>query len=125
VSDWNIGGVGLPYNPYTVQVKDAADLKAYRYPSQLALLISFGKKARILTLEGYIAQSGKDKSFLETEYIIPLRNKVGTQVTVQGPDTRYDETWIMNSFTVTENRGEVVSFTYRMELWLGHQHEVV
>ena len=37
---WVIGAVTLPYNPHTVQIKNAADVKAYRMPGSLPLVMS-------------------------------------------------------------------------------------
>lgn len=122
---WVIGAVTLPYDPHTVQMKNAADVKAYRIPKGLPLLISFGNKAQVLIIEGYIYTVGQTMTFLETNYITPLENLVATEVTINGPGSRFDGQWLMTKYDHRESRGEVNVCTYRMEFWKGSQFEVI
>lgn len=73
---WTIGGLTLPQDPENVKVmyaKNIADVALFR---TLPLLINFGPLTPVLTLTGQIAEAGKDKATLETDYILPIRAMV-------------------------------------------------
>lgn len=125
VSDWTIGGINLPLNPTTIDEQDPATIQSSNYPSELPLLISLGKKARVLVLEGWIREHGQTKTYLDTTYVIPLRNLLYTEVAVAGPRTLYDGNYLLNKLTIREEPGIVAAYRFRIELWMGHIHLVI
>ena len=122
---WVIGTVTLPFPPQRISDKSPADVKSYTFPGELPLLISMGNKARILSLEGYIAAVGKTSTQLEEDYLIPLRNLVHTQVSVAAPNSRYDGNYILVDFTYWEEGGKTGSYRYKIILWKGHMYVVL
>ena len=115
-----IGAVTLPRYPERIQYSVGADIKSYMYPGALPLLISFGNKADVLTLEGRLQAIGSTKANLETNYINPLKALVATQVTLAAPDGRYDDTdWVFVKFDFDERPGWSRSFYIRCEFWKG------
>ena len=122
---WVIGTVALPLPPKKITNKSSSDVKSHTYPGELPLLISMGNKAKILSLEGYIAEEGRTAAQLETDYIIPLRDLVHTKVTVSAPDSRYDGDYILVAFVFWEEGGTIRSFRYKIDLWKGHIYVVL
>lgn len=124
---WVIGGITLPLAPKVVRYTAAANIREVGMPgSGGCLLISFGKRADKLEIEGILAYPGYTKGQLETSYLLPLKNLVYTQVTVSAPDTRYYSTnWIVESFEWEEAEGPGPKFKYKITLLKSGQTPVV
>jgi hypothetical protein len=73
-----------------------------------------------LTLEGFLVGI---KSTIETNYLNPLENLKGTEVTVAFPDSRYDGDWILADFSYTEL--DAKQFRYKIKLLKGSDHIVL
>jgi len=126
MSDWTIDGINLPLNPITTRCAGTIVTEEGPLPGDLPLIVSIGKKAKKLTIEGWIWVSGQDKAYLETNYILPLDAKLHTEVTIAAPDTRYDGNWIMSKFESEEGiHRSNVAFYYEMEFLKGSQHVVL
>lgn len=111
---WQIDTITLPIVS-KVTDKWETSTRMKDIPGTLPYYVAVGRR-RVLNLEGYIYEAGKTKAYLETNYIIPLRNKVKSSVTLSAPDTRYDGTYLFNSFTYEESGRYGISFTFRIEL---------
>jgi len=72
-----LGAVTLPYNPTKVTVKQVANAKAITLLAQSPLILSFGPKNKIISIEGDIA--GDTAANLETNYLIPLEDMAGRE----------------------------------------------
>ena len=68
---WVIDNITLPIGPSKVQKTLAASSKEAAYPT-VTIIMTQGLKGTRVRLEGYIAESGKDMEYLETNYITPL-----------------------------------------------------
>ena len=121
---WVIGTVTLPRAPSTVKLTHIAFIQEVDIVGD-PILISFGKKATALTIEGIIRVIGQNKSYLESNYITPLSDLVHTEVTISAPDSRYDGNWILDVFEYNEVRGATLHFTYRMRFVKGGTHIVM
>ena len=103
---FEIGAVVLPRFPEKIQFRKAADIKTYRYPGTLPLIISFGGKADVLIIEGRIQEAGVTKANLVINYISPLEALVTTQVLIDCNGRSYDDTnFIFVNFTHDERPG--------------------
>lgn len=116
---WQVGNITLPYSPYKISCKNTANLKDYISPGDLPLILSFGKKGRVLTLEGTLYIKGQNIEYLDTIYITPITAYVGTIVGVVGPGTRYDGNWFVSAFDIVEDKGTNIYVTYKLELLQG------
>lgn len=119
---WQIDTITLPIVSRVTEKWETAS-KMKDMPGGLPYIVSVGKR-RTLELEGYIFEVGKTKDYLETTYLIPLRNKVHSIVTVSAPDTRYDGNYILNSVTFEESGKFGISFSFKIQL-LGYSTAIV
>jgi len=122
---WIIDNVTLPWDPQKVQMIHAANVKELLFPASKGFVISFGKRADKLRLEGTIAQNGQTAAQLETNYILPLEDIVYKKVHISAPDTRYDGVYVFSKFTWREQGGFCASFTYIMEFLQGGQMVII
>jgi len=122
---WMIDDIALPVEPQSVRLQYAAEVKTLSYPGDLAMILSLGRKVDVLTIKGYIADPPKTKSELESEYILPLKEKVYREVRITAPDSRFDGKWIFVTFVVDEKPGEVGTYWYEMTFWKGSTHMLV
>ena len=123
---WTIGGITLPIGPKTVELTTNATPKEINIPGDTPILLVIGKGAITLRISGTIVEDGKTASNLETSYLIPLLDLVGTQVSVSGPDSRHDyDNWILVKYTYREEGGFTTKFDFDMELVRGSNQVVV
>ena len=87
-------------------------------PTKRSIVISFGRKADNLVVEGVLAAAGQTAANVNTNYLVPLTAMVYQSVTISNSG-RYDEKWVMTSFEYDEEGGKMVSFKYRMEFIRG------
>lgn len=120
---WNfvVGAVSttLPVAPKIVKLRTSAVTKEYLNPTGRQILISFGKKADKLVLEGAITQAGQTSQQLQTNYLDELASMVYKSVTITAPDTRYDGDWILVGFEYEERGGFTAAFWYKLEFLKG------
>ena len=116
---WTIGSITLPVAPYKTELRNSGDIQTARLPGGLPIVLAIGKKGRILRLDGHLYRKGWSKDSIDTTYITPLEDDVGTIVAVTAPGSRYDGNWVLNEFTYQENKGDVWSYDYRIELLQG------
>lgn len=119
---WQIDTITLPVVSRVIDRWEST-YKTQDIPANLPYYVVIGKR-RILELEGYIFEPGKTKDYLETTYVIPLRNKVRSIVTVSAPDTRYDGNYILNSVSFEESGRFGISFNFKIQL-LGYSTAIV
>jgi hypothetical protein len=119
---WQIDTITLPMPPQRVTLEYSADTKVIRKPGSLPIIFSYGGGAVTMRWEGILFVEGQSASYLETNFLIPLANKVWKQVTVSAPDSRYDGNWILTRATFTEEKGRVAAFNYVLEFMKGSQH---
>lgn len=117
-------GVTLPWDPGTVTDDNPADSRDSPMPGDLPYVIGFGGKARKLTAEGYIFESGWTKTQLNTSYCAPLRRSRGRKVKLGG-STLYDGDWLLENFQPKESPGFTRSFTYKLVLKQGSDYVVL
>jgi hypothetical protein len=129
---WTIGGVVLPDAPSKVTMQYKAVTKVVKYPTNKEIIISLGRAADKMVIEGSIVDNSKTQAQLESNYLIPLRNLVYTEVSVDDGNAGrsiYDgtdgtSTWIVYSFNFWEDGGYTASFKYKMEFIRGGIHVV-
>jgi len=73
---WKIGDITLPFAPRRAIFKHEADLKTVPLLKRLPLILHLGPKAKVLALDGVLAEFGKTAADLESEYLIPLSKEV-------------------------------------------------
>lgn len=117
--------VTLPISPTKIKCKNATVSKQHPFPDELPLLLSIGKKARVLTFESYIYDPAKTKAQLEKDFIMLLEALTHIVVTLDAPGTRYDSDWLLNDFTYEERGAQVKAFKCKFELWQGSQYLVI
>lgn len=122
---WVIDTITLPRNPKTASMKYTTVTKTIPMPGTEALVVAMGRQPQVLTIDGLISEAGKTLANLETDYLIPLKNKVGTVVTISAPDSRYDGDWLMNAFTYQEVGGNIKAFKFHIEFYRGSEHIVL
>jgi len=121
-----VEGVTLPRFPEKIQFRKAADVKTYRYPGALPLIIGFGNKADVLIVEGRLQEAAVTKATLVTTYVSPLEALVNTVVTIQCVGRSYHNTdFVFVNFTYDERPGWARAFYIRMEFWKGSEHMVL
>jgi len=117
--------ITLPIPPTKISDKGPTDIKSHIYPGDLPLLISMGNKAEVLSLDGFIAEEGKDSAFLEAHYLLPLMNQRHRKVTLTAPETRYNSDYLLATFVYYEEGAKKRSFPYKLELWKGKIYVVL
>lgn len=117
---YSIGAVTLPTAPSRASKRHPAKVETFEIDGDLPILIIPGHSAEELTLEGFLVGT---KSTIETNYLSPLEDLKGTEVTVAFPDSRYDGNWILADFTYTEM--DAKRFTYKIKLQKGSSHIVL
>ena len=119
-------GITLPINPESVEERRTADVMVVPIPGgDLPFIISSGIDSVELTVSGKIYVQGQTSSYIETTYLIPLRNCVYKLVTVSADDTRYDGDYIMVEFVYSERAGIPAYFEYTMKLIRGSEMVVI
>lgn len=118
--------VTLPVFPQNIKVKKSSDVKSYTMPGDLPLLISFGGKADVLVIDGWIRVAGQTKAQLVVSYISPLELMAHEVVTIQCTGRGYHNTdFIFVKFDHDERKGITRAIPYRMEFWKGSTHSVI
>ena len=121
---WTFAGnsqsLTLPNAPRRVRVGYYASTKEYMMPTLRSLLISFGRKADKLTIEGALVNSAMTNSQMEAAYLTKFRAMVYHDITIGAPDARYDdEHWILVTFEFEERGGQTEAFYYKLEFMRG------
>lgn len=111
---WQIDSIVLPIVT-KVSERWETSVKMKDIPGSLPYIVTIGKR-RTLELEGFIFESGKTKAYLETTYLIPLRNKVHEVVTLSAPDSRYDGQYVLTSVVFEESGRFGISFNFKIQL---------
>lgn len=124
MGDWVLtpegqSSITLPTNPITVTDENTAEPLILELPGELPFVLSFGKGARKLDLRGWLYVPGQSASYIETNYLNPLRTAIHKKVTISAPDSRYDGDWILVQFTYEEVGGIVAAFQYSMRFIMG------
>jgi len=118
--------VTLPQIPANLMYKKSTDVKSYTMPSNLPLLISFGAKADVLVIDGWIRVAGQTKAQLIVSYISPLELMLNEVVTIQYADRAYHNTnFVFVKFDHDERKGIIRGIPYRMEFWKGSSMTVI
>jgi hypothetical protein len=108
--------VNLPINPNNVTDNTVALAVPMAIPLGLPYITSYGIESRTLTVQGVLFIAGQSASYIETNYLIPLRNHVYRTCAIQADDQRYDGDYVLQQFTFTEVQALVGYFTYSMTL---------
>jgi hypothetical protein len=119
MSTFVVGGITLPLIPSRCSESNTASLKTNDLPGTLPLIVSIGLKPRKITVEGYIYVAGQNKSYLNTNYIVPLRALVRTLVAVTSPDGIYNGNYVLEDFTPDQTSDYPSAFKYKMTLTQG------
>lgn len=120
---WNIGGVVLPQAPSNTRFRKSSYTKEIQNPGGQSWIIQFGVEPDSLRLEGTIAEAGKTKSFLNTNYIDTIEALLDTEINIGSPGARYaDASWIMTGFEYSEVSGYSQMYEYSMEFRRGSKH---
>ena len=123
---FEIGAVVLPRFPEKIQFRKAADIKTYRYPGALPLIIGFGNKADVLIIDGRLQEAGVTKANIVINYVSPLEALVNTEVVIDCDGRSYDDTtFVFVNFTYDERPGWARAFYFRAEFWKGSEHMVL
>lgn len=121
-----IDAIQLPRFPDKIDYEPQADVKTYTNPGKRFLIISRGKKADILVIQGKLQLAGNTKTNLTSTYITPLEAKMATEVTITNAGRSYSgEKFIFVKFKHSENPGWARAFEFRMEFWRGDLHVVI
>lgn len=121
-----VGSVTLPRYPEKIQFRKAADIKTYRFPGALPLIISFGGKADVLIVEGKLQEAGQTKAQLLAGDVTDLEALVNTVVTIQNTNRPYHNTaFVFVNFTYDERPGWATALYIRAEFWKGSEHMVL
>jgi hypothetical protein len=108
--------VNLPINPNNVQDKSTALAIPMPMPISLPIILSYGIESRYLTITGVFFIGGQTASYIEDNYLIPLRNSVYRCVRIDAGCNRYNGSYILSEFSFTEVQCLVNYFTYNMTL---------
>jgi len=126
---FQIGSVTLPRYPMRIEHKMDADIKSTRFPSALPLLISFGRKAEVLKIEGLLAEAAHTKANLVTDYLSgsgKLEDLIHTVVTITSTGMLYSgRDFVFAGMNIEERPGFARVFFYNMEFWRGSTHVVI
>lgn len=114
-----IGSVALPYAPSRVTKRNPAKVEEFEVDG-LPILIVPGHGAIELNIEGSFVG---DKSTIETNYLDPLEDLKGTEVTLAFPGGRYDGDWILADFSYVEVNAK--KFSYTIKLLRGSSHIIL
>lgn len=112
---WQIDTVTLPIRPTKVSDVWETDKIVRSQPNALPIVATVGRR-RTLEIEGYIYVAGQSASYIDAYYLSPLRSKVGTVVTLSTPDSRYNGSYIVESFSYEEVPGSPSAFRFKMRL---------
>lgn len=121
-----IGAITLPRFPEEIKFRKAADKKTLRYPSNRPIILVYGKKVDVLSIEGRLQATGQTKANLVTNFINTLEGYIGTEQTIQNAGRSYHNTaFICVDFVYDERPGSVRTFYFKMEFWKGDIHIVI
>lgn len=110
--------ITLPIAPKNAVYKSSADIKEYKIPGGLPLLISFSNKPFVLSLEGIFYNAASFASTMDALYIIPFYHALYKAITITDPNGMFSGDWIFTSFELTEDSfGN--KFKYKMEFVQG------
>ena len=121
---WDSTTIELTQDPSSVIDDNPAKTHEIDYPSDLPILVGFGRKARKLTIEGILFDPAKTKSQIETDIIDPLRSRIGKTVTL-AQTTLYDGIWLLDNVVPKEEKGFTKSFRYQMVFLQGSSYVVL
>lgn len=121
-----IGAITLPRIPENIRYRVQADTKELRYPSNKPIIIVYGDKADILSLEGRLSAAGTTKAQILTNYVGPLEALVHTEVVIDYNNRPYDGLkFIFMDFEWEERPGLVRTIYYKMQFARGEVHIVI
>jgi hypothetical protein len=115
-----IGGVTLPTAPSRVSKRNPAKVEEFEVDG-LPILIVPGYGAIELNIEGVFF--GSSKSDIEEDYLEPLEDLKGTEVTLTCPGGRYDGDWVLADFSYAEVHPKL--FRYTIKLLKGSSHIIL
>jgi len=121
----NRNQVDIKPNPNKISIKKTATLKALDAIGDYPFILSMGKKPLVLTMEGRLYQPEWGMTWLEKKAIFPLEKMLHRICQIWSSEERYKGTYIMNSFTWTEEGGAINTVKYKLEFYKGKEHLVV
>jgi hypothetical protein len=108
--------ITLPINPNNVTDKSTALSVPLPMPLSLPMILSYGIESRTLTVQGVLFVGGQTASYIEQNYLIPLRNHVYRTMSLVADNQRYNGDYILQEFSYNEVQALVNYFTYSMTL---------
>ena len=121
-----IGAVTLPRYYTKSTFRMAADANTLRNPGNLPIVISYGGKVDVLTVEALLYVPGQTQTYLNTTYITPLRALIATEVAITDAGETYSgENFIFMNLDREKLPGATRSYFIRMEFWRGDVHIVI
>lgn len=118
-----IGTINLKYIKSAKITKKAKTSEHYK-GADLPIIISLGKQATVLTLEGWF-YNGQPQTSLESSFIEKLDNSVYKKVVINGPGTRYDGSWIIDEFSHEDVPADLLSIPFVLKFLKGGYYYVV
>ncbi len=122
---WQIETVTLPAAPLQIILQRKQEFKEIMNPGGLPIIISVGARPTAMTWNGTIIEEGRDASYLITNYISPLSNLVGTEVTLSTPYSIYNGDWLLVDFRYEPPKGPIKTFEYTLNFVKGSSHIVL
>jgi len=122
---WDSTVITWPRNPKSIVLKSTSITKSLTKPGSKAMLLSYGKKPDVLTLEGLLYEKGKTASYLISTYISPMLSRVYKEVTISELESNINGAWILASFLYRKIGGYPNVYTYKMEFYKGSEHHVM
>lgn len=115
----------FPTDPSSIIDDNPADDKETVLPGGAPLIMSFGSKARKLTISGIMYDPTKTKAQLETDVVSKIKAMKGKVVTLSGAASWYNGDWLMRRPMFEEVGGYTRSFKYKIEMVQGSDYIVL
>jgi len=122
---WDSTEITWPRNPKSIVFKGVSITKSLTKPGGKAILLSYGRKPDVLTLEGLLYEKGKSDSDLLNDYLLPMLGRLYKEVTISELDSNLNDTWLLTSFVYRKVGGYPNVYTYKMEFYRGSEHHVM
>jgi hypothetical protein len=121
---WDTTVIELTSDPARIIDDNIARSSDNTLGTGLPLIVALGRKPRKISIEGRLYDPAQTKAQLKTSICDPLKARVGMCVLL-AQTTYYNETFLLDQATFTEEPGYTKSYTYKMTLLQGAQYVVL
>jgi hypothetical protein len=112
--------VTFPLAPQYIEDQNDVNKSHTPVEGQKSIVVSEGLDVRILTLKGFFWVAGQNKSYLDTNFCLPLQSLNRLLVTLTSPNSRYNGTWMLIVKSIIEQaEGSLQRYTYQLLLEQG------